>query len=257
MFKNTKPIVFLTVLFLLFVFCNGVVMLSLLRNDSKPDVAQTSSVKEANVKPISPSLITKVDPSSNGSLKGNIQVGNIVTFGRYYSANDKVKVPLRWRVLSVEGNKALLITENCIDAMSYHHEYVAIDWEHSDIRKWLNHDFIDMAFNRSEQKELLATNNINNAGAITRDSVFLLSIDEAKKYFHSDEERMCEVTPYAKNGGAFVYPENTMYGWWWLRSRGCYDDDAAVVNVDGHVDGGGLVVNDANASVRPALWLNL
>ena len=49
----------------------------------------------------------------------------------------------------VGSTKVLLITENCIDSMYYHH-VVAIDWEHSDIREWLNHDFIDMAFNRSE-----------------------------------------------------------------------------------------------------------
>ena len=47
--------------------------------------------------------------------------------------------------------------------MYYHHENIEIDWEHSDIRAWLNHDFIDLAFTMSEQKQLLVTNNINNA----------------------------------------------------------------------------------------------
>lgn len=141
--------------------------------------------------------------------------------------------------------------------MYYHHENIEIDWEHSDIRAWLNHDFIDLAFTMSEQKQLLVTNNINNAGARTRDTIFLLSVDEAGKYFHSASDRKCEVTPYAKGKGAYVYPENTMYGWWWLRSRGYNDRIAALVSYGGNFFVDGLYVNVTNASVRPALWLNI
>jgi hypothetical protein len=46
-------------------------------------------------------------------------------------------------------------------------------------------------------------------------------------------------------------------GWWWLRSRGIFSDDAALVYTDGYVDEGGNYVDSPSVSVRPALWLNL
>lgn len=220
----------------------------------------------ANVTPPSNNLHkeeVKVAPLSNSLHKGEAKVGNIVAFGHYYSTNNKVKEPLRWRVLSVDGNKALLITENCIDAGEYHHNRVTIDWEGSDIRKWLNHDFIDTAFNGSEQKELLVTNNINNAGAITRDTVFLLSVDEAKKYFHGNADRKCRVTKYAKSKGTYGY-ENPVFGSWWLRGVSCdvYSCSADSVLNDGRFFRNGYVdqvngyIVQMEVGVRPAIWLS-
>ena len=58
-------------------------------------------------------------PISNAGLlesevKGEIKVGNIVTFGRYYNHNAMELESLQWRILSVGSTKTLLITENCM-----------------------------------------------------------------------------------------------------------------------------------------------
>ena len=146
------------------------------------------------------------------SHEEEIRVGSIVTFGRYYNASGSEQEPLKWRVLDIDGNSALLLAENCIDARSFHHESANdMSWERSDIRKWLNNGFIHMAFSGSEQKKLLAGGNSSNLGAGSGDKVFLLSIDEAGKYFRNNETRRCKVTAYARSMGASVYPENTMF----------------------------------------------
>lgn len=41
--------------------------------------------------------------------------------------------------------------------------------------------------------------------------------------------------------------------WWWLRSPGHFQNDAALVNDDGSVDACGVDVSDGGGGVRPAL----
>ncbi len=74
-------------------------------------------------------------------------------------------------------------------------------------------------------------------GRDTTDKIFLLSIDEAKKYFENDEAR-------------------AIGSCWWLRSPGYSSSRAAEVLSYGHVIQGGIFVINL-LSVRPALWVNL
>ena len=101
-----------------------------------------------------------------------------------------------------------------------------------------------------------------NPGNATTDKVFLLSINEAEKYFTNDEARKCASTAYAKAQGAYTSDDyKTASGaatcWWWLRSPGRYQGSAAGVYRDGDVDESGYGVGDANDAVRPALWIDL
>ena len=45
--------------------------------------------------------------------------------------------------------------------------------------------------------------------------------------------------------------------WWWLRSPGNNQNNAANVNNDGGVGSNGSRVNRDNYGVRPALWIDL
>ena len=94
-----------------------------------------------------------------------------------------------------------------------------------------------------------------NPGNATQDQVFLLSITEANKYFSSDSARQCEPTDFAVANGA--WESDSGICWWWLRSPGDTQNDAAIVGSDGDVDEyGNSVYFDYNA-VRPALWIDL
>ena len=119
------------------------------------------------------------------------------------------------------------------------------DWKNSEIRQWLNGDFYNNAFNEKEKK---------NINPFNGDNVFLLSKEEAKKYFANDESRRCKATEYAVKNGAWKSDEG--YGYWWLRSMFlaqylcvyCVDLNGSVFH--------DKALND-KMIVRPALWINL
>ena len=209
----------------------------------------------------------------------NVQVGGKVQFGQYpQGANGEVQ-PLMWRVLAVENGRALLITDKLIDAMPYNKENSKVTWETCTLRKWMNSDLISKAFNSSEQAQIATVTNRNpdnpeygtKGGNATQDRIFTLSIDEAKKYFRDDDDRMAAVTEYATKQGAYICDDKTAkkYGWknslptgektgrWWLRSPGYSSNGAAYVYFNGLVSRGGYDVNYSKVAVRPAFWLNL
>ena len=172
--------------------------------------------------------------------KKKFQVGNQVEFGKY-----------KWTVLAQENGKALLITTDCVEKRPYNEELVKITWEKCTLRKYLNGEFYNQ-FNEEEKSQIVKTKVINNdnskygtaGGNDTEDNIFLLSIDEANKYFKSDDERIANYDGEA--------------AWWWLRSPGYNVDFAAFVDDDGLVYSIGYFVDRGdNCAIRPALWINL
>ena len=159
--------------------------------------------------------------------------------------------PYQWKVIALDesNNRALAVTKDVVAKMPYHEPGGDITWEGCTLRKWLNNDFYDglPAHIKSRVVEVVNQNPDNGTipgGNPTRDKVFLLSIDEANRYFKSDSERI------AKFEGAGY--------WWWLRSPGDGADYAASVSYDGDVNDYGFdVIGDDGVGVRPALWLSL
>lgn len=185
------------------------------------------------------------DGTSNGenSFKG-VQVGDVVEFGSYEQDGDASngKEPIEWRVLAVEGNRAYVVSQKALDARVFNaDEDDGNDWNSSDLKKWLENDFASQAFTGDEMKEI--------DGAPT-----LLSADEAKKYFMSDDDRICMPTQQAVNNGASKNEDNGCF--WWLRSPGDRSECAYRINPSGTVYSGDSVVL-MDIAVRPALWVNL
>ena len=69
------------------------------------------------------------------------------------------------------------------------------DWKKSEIRQWLNYYFYNKAFNFQEKKYIKPFN-LSDVGTI--DKIFLLSQEEAEKYFSNNKARKCKSTGYAK-----------------------------------------------------------
>lgn len=195
--------------------------------------------------------------------------GNEVTFGQYEQDNktSNGKEDIVWIVLDVKGDKSFLVSKYCLDQKPYHTARTNITWEQCSLRQWLNNDFLSTAFTDEEQTAIIATKLDNsskswsstNGGNSTEDKVFLLSYNEAWKYFTSDKDRQCEVTAYAKVRGAYVssYGEK---GRWWLRTQKD-EDDAIFVHELGkencaYVDGK-ILGSPNDQAVRPAIWINL
>lgn len=92
-------------------------------------------------------------------------------------------------------------------------------------------------------------------GDDTDDKVFILSIEEARKYFPADEDRKAKVTKYARQNNAYADVKGC--GYWWLRSVGQDQFDASYVDRDGQICEGGRLVYTQNHSLRIAIWVNV
>lgn len=223
------------------------------------------------------SLLFTACHNSSGS-SGGIAVGDYVEFGKY-----------SWEVLEIKGGDALVLSERILEHRQYHSEYTAVTWETSDIRAYLNSDFLDNNFSEDEIKQLksVKVENSDNpwdfskqggnyktpGGEDTEDRVFLLSLEEVVKYMGSDKYGMLAQEELGKSenklydGMSDVRVAYNLYGKigtlvsdrssenWLLRSPGCYTNNAAFVNYSGDIRIDGHNVDDGRFGIRPAMWI--
>ncbi|MGN1394422.1 MAG: DUF6273 domain-containing protein [Succinivibrionaceae bacterium] len=193
-----------------------------------------------------------LDTSSEKLNLKDVKIGSIVKFGSYIQDNSYAQ-PIEWRILDYVDGKALLLTDKLIDAKPFNSSGRSNIWEDSTIRSWLNNEFLNTAFT-VEEKNKIVVSNINTDGRVTKDRVFLLSIDEVEKYFQTNYLRKAYITKYAKSHNGYNSGD---LGWWWLRSPGNLQDYAASVSIGGGVFGYGNSVLSGIYAVRAALWVNL
>jgi hypothetical protein len=174
-----------------------------------------------------------------------------------------------WRVLDVQGDRALLLTENIIEKRRYHSSFTDITWAGCELRQYLNGDFL-RKFSSQDQARVWQVNNSNfdnqwsgtSGGSNATDKVFLLSIEDVVKYFGDSgqlqrrpNKNSWEIDDKYNNDRVAKYEGETW--WWWLRSAGDGSDDAAYVGGGGGLCMIGHFVYFEEGGVRPALWLNL
>ena len=153
----------------------------------------------------------------------------------------------RWRALEVdrEAETAILIAEESVCDKAYHDKTENVTWEQCSLRKWLNGEYYEKTFSEEEKAAIqeCELKNPDNpkygtkGGNDTRDRVFLLSIDEAERYFKDDMDRATG-------------------SWWWLRSPGGEQNYASIVLRDG-VLGSYTSAGIHKITVRPAFRINL
>ena len=110
------------------------------------------------------------------------KAGGHIYFGNYNGEE------IVWHQVAKDGNKVLIVGKR-IEVMPYSNKNHAT-WETSDIRKWLNGDFLNNSFTNS-QKKIIKTTNIKaedneqygtKGGKDTNDKIFILSQGEYNKY---------------------------------------------------------------------------
>lgn len=202
----------------------------------------------------------------NQILMRKAAVGDKITFGTYEQDNvtSNGTEDIEWLVLAKENNKILVISDKALDYQRYNKTYEKITWEQCSLRKWLNDSFFNAAF--SEEEQALIQNTTVSAdknpkystdpGNATTDKVFLLSINEAEKYFSGEQARKCTTTAYVIAIAQSEY-DNKYVSWWWLRSPGDKQKNAAHVNYAGSIDYSSLSVSGNVGCVRPALWISI
>ena len=196
-------------------------------------------------------------------------MGNIVTFGRYEQDNnqDNGTEEIEWLILDVRDGKCLLLSWYGLDTKPYNTKNTSVTWENCTLREWLNDEFLNAAFTAEEQSAIWLTDVDNrpeqgfsswktDGGNNTQDRIFLLSYAEANRYFGTEYKKAAwnasvYPTRYAKQNKASM---NYGVGWWWLRSPGGTQDNAADVYYNGSLLT--CAVHDARGCVRPAIWVN-
>lgn len=215
---------------------------------------------------------------------GNIGGGQAdsIYFGTYYQSNDSTKEPVKWRVLSSDGDQLFLLSDQNLDVFQYHTERENVTWETSAIRSWLNgygasgsvtdytgDNFLAAAFSAREQRVVAPTTVVNDentdygtdGGNDTTDRIFLLSLTETynRTYFPRGTNLRSTNTAYVAGGGKLGRGMNGANepDRYWLRSPGFEHWQAAFMEDDGSQIADGNPVNDRATAVRPAFNLNL
>jgi len=186
----------------------------------------------------------------------------------------------KWRVLEVQSDAALMITEDIVEKRPYNEKYTAVTWETCTLRQYLNGDFLQK-FTGEERGKIIETriSNPNNlwygipGGSDTMDKIFLLSLKEVDRYFGNSGDYQQKRRKSLKNGNWIAHSDGYGFSnahdidrqvkftneacWWWLRSPGGNSFLAAFVDYDGIVYVHGSFVSNDGGGVRPAFWLNL
>ena len=251
----------------------GLLALVMLLSLCEVTLGQSTPVKAA---------VSLQNPTTDGN---GVTTWDCIYFGNYWQndtngdgkadQNDQ-KEPIKWRVLSVNGNDAFLLADRNLDAGSYNEKFTDVTWATCTLRTWLNDTFLNTAFTPAEQTAIKNTTVVNKdnpyygteGGENTIDKVYLLSIAEVcntaygfnGEFDTNSETREAKNTAYAKECGAWT-STSTEYegnGWWWLRSPGTDRSiNASYVDDSGYGDYDGYSVDTVIDAVRPALHLNL
>jgi hypothetical protein len=201
----------------------------------------------------------------------DIKIDSPLSFGGY-----------NWRVLDIQNNTALIITEDIIEQRPYHDAYKDITWAECELRKYLNSEFYDK-FNATDKSRIIPVSNKNpdnqwygtKGGTDTQDSIFLLSLEEVCKYFGDSRSKLLNPGKNQRywferkdenNSKRLARLQGKQWAWWWwLRSPGRVNVKAVYIfGTDGNIGIQGNNILKGNISdgkctggVRPALWLKL
>ena len=222
---------------------------------------------------------------SKNSALSKAKVGSIIKFGHYEQDGNESngKEPIEWIVLEKKKDGSLfVISKLCLEHKAFEEEENRATWETCSLRKWLNGTFMDIAFDATEKNKIATTALTNNkhpfygtpSGRNTKDKVFLLSVDEAMKFFassdgtHDDifkesEKRAAKPTQYQINDGK-LWMHKSGSEWyigncsWLLRTSdgsgygGEYNNNAvATVNEKGAING--THISWSYFGIRPAM----
>ena len=153
-----------------------------------------------------------------------------VKFGTYYINSGKE--PIEWIVLENFGDIITLVSKNVLDCYNfYENENRNCSWEKSDIRVWLNGEFLEKAFSKIEQgfiqNQKIDSLCHNSNICTTLDKVYLLSQLDIKKgkTLFGNKLKKCKPTKYALSKSIIGGRKKCF---WWLRdiySSGYYSHD--------------------------------
>ena len=185
--------------------------------------------------------------------------------------------PITWRIITSTDDRMLLMSDSIIDCRDFcskgDREVLgqtvrANNYEYSEIRKWLNDNFYNTAFNVTEQQSIVQTLVDNSASTTSQpdsthnytckdtfDNIFLLSWKDVNSntYGLTAQSLMLKATAYAQCQGMETYDN---IGYWWLRSpRQSYGSKDETSFVDGSGKISSYKTDYYCIGVVPGMWI--
>ena len=221
--------------------------------------------------------VTSRSASASYIIPDTLSAGQTFLFGRYEQDNDPGNgaEPIEWQVLTVSKDQALAVSRYALDLMPYNDVITEVTWDDSSLRRWLNGEFYETGFTAGEKSRILYVKNQNpdnpefgtDGGNQTNDRIFILSAEQAQRYFKSDAARVCQRTDYAAANHHAANSTNPIQIFnqpipdpdavWWLRTPGDDQLKTVITGKDGKIDLRGYSPVTAAKDVRPAFWLKI
>lgn len=203
-------------------------------------------------------LISKLNSITQTDAQGYVSYG-----GEKYkkmSYHWRKVEPIQWRYLSQDGDNVQFVSEKVLDSHVWNqtdHEngIYRNNYQYSDIRTWLNNDFLEQAF--YYDPSLIQTVNVDNSAKSTGDSINPYACEDTqdKVYLLSYKDILNEDYGFMDDASRIAYDAYGNACDYWLRSPfNYYDHYARYVNSDGGVDNSGVSIS---YGVRPALTRKL
>ena len=196
-----------------------------------------------------------------GTAAAQVNVDDIVTFGRYEQDNDLTngQEPIEWRVMEIEGDDAMLLSRYVLDVAAYNNGNMKTQWHKSTLRSWLNSEFYNTAFTDEEKARLVVKElETRYDSEKTADPVTLMTCPDALRIFHSKADRQGMSTPYAKSKGVHQSKKYGGYTHWWTRNPSWESyNKASYVAANGGTMKCGAVLTTGNFGVRPMIYLKV
>ena len=241
----------------------------------------------ASTNPVTVAAATDKNSQNKNSYDfSKVKSGDVITFGSYEQDNnlDNGTEPIEWIVLSVENDRAFLVSKYGLDCIQYDdNEDLGAQWDYDNflswekcrIKNWLNDDFYNTAFNTTEQKLVIETNFSEEGFWTNKRKVSLLSLEDirtleygfSQNLYECDIARRCTPTEYAKARGVKLFEADedeeeeylTKDGEpscsWWLRYPGYSGRYTYAISFDGSFKDRYYDVTDNSIAVRPAIYI--
>lgn len=182
--------------------------------------------------------------------------------------------PIEWKILKISNGYYDIVSNVLLDTHRYNVSYMgtkngcyANNYASSEIRGWLNGDFLNTAFNLDKAfvtlsvvlNEAITTDSFDNPYACgnTEDYIYLLSYQDYlnTSYFADANARKCKVSDYALANEA---AQDDGYGYYWTRSPSSQSSvfpQAWTVNSGGSLSYQMSTVGYTHYCVRPSLCI--
>ena len=199
-------------------------------------------------------------PPSLSFRPEDVQLGAVLPLGRYPQSRS-TPAPIRWRVIELRRQNALLLAEKALDCVPQHTGDNGADWDACTLRTWLNGEFLERAFLPGEQALLepaaLSTPIWGGKDALrTLDRVFCLAKEEVELLLHDDAVRTASPTEYALGRGARAAGREK-HCRWWMRTTNRRQMPCAI-SPDGTPQSSSTYASEHDdVAVRPAILLRL